>query len=289
MRTAEIATAIATSSPTLTWRSRPRRLTRPRRARELTGFLGLQASGRPGAGPSRPGPRMTISEGRRRIGRLAPISRRRQVARRAGGCGRAGGGRGAGSGRAVTRPDWGGEHHGSGRRRRRSAPGRLRPADRCPSAAQPGGTQRAVRRRGGEGHQAGDRRRLPGAVAADHPGQAGRARGPGRFLPRPGVPGRARGGRAGDRLPGAPRRPGLDAAAAASLGGRRDRQRPAHRGARGHRRPHQRGRDLPVRGRARLRRGRAGTALRRPAVPAVGPGVDGRGVRRAVRPDGRLA
>src|ERR1700733_2380907 len=83
MRTAEIATAIATSSPTLTWRSRPRRLTRPRRARELTGFLGLQASGRPGAGPSRPGPRMTISEGRRRIGRLAPISRRPAGGRRA--------------------------------------------------------------------------------------------------------------------------------------------------------------------------------------------------------------
>src|SRR5580692_2442257 len=103
MRTAEIATAIATSSPTLTWRSRPRRLTRPRRAREVTGFLGLQASGRPGAGPSRPGPRLTISEGRRRIGRLAPISRRAPGGRRAGGCGRqVGGGQvGAGGGPGV--------------------------------------------------------------------------------------------------------------------------------------------------------------------------------------------
>ena len=52
--------------------------------------------------------------------------------------------------------------------------------------------------------------------------------------------------------------------------------------------PRERGRDLPLRGRARRGRGGSLAALRRPAVPAVGQGLDGRGVRDPVRPDDRL-
>ena len=55
-------------------------------------------------------------------------------------------------------------------------------------------------------------------------------------------------------------------------GRRGARRRPVGAGARGHRRPHQRRRDLPLRRRARLRRGAAGAAVRRPALPALGQG-----------------
>ena len=44
-----------------------------------------------------------------------------------------------------------------------------------------------------------------------------------------------------------------------------------------------------MRGRARPRRGDVGAAVRRPAVPAGGQGLDGRRVRDALCPDGRLA
>ena len=49
-------------------------------------------------------------------------------------------------------------------------------------------------------------------------------------------------------------------------------RRPVGARARGHRRPHQRRRDLPVRRRARLRRRAAGAALRRPALPPLDQG-----------------
>ena len=73
--------------------------------------------------------------------------------------------------------------------------------------------------------------------------------------------------RAGHRLPRAPRRARLAGAAAAAGRGRGARRGPDRRGARGHRRPHQRRRGLPVRGRARHRRGAAVPALRGPALP----------------------
>jgi len=51
MRTEAIPIAIAISSPTLTCRSRPRRLTRPFRARWFTEILGLYGRDAPGIGP----------------------------------------------------------------------------------------------------------------------------------------------------------------------------------------------------------------------------------------------
>ena len=49
-------------------------------------------------------------------------------------------------------------------------------------------------------------------------------------------------------------------------------ERPDRRGARGRRGPHQRRGGLPERGRARHRRGAAGSPLRGPALPALGEG-----------------
>src|SRR4051794_7770514 len=74
----------------------------------------------------------------------------------------------------------------------------------------------------------------------------------------------------------------LPRAATAAAPRRRTRRRPVGAGARGDRRPHERGCHLPLRRRARLRRCPAGAALRRPALPAVDQGGDGRGVRAAV-------
>ncbi len=62
------------------------------------------------------------------------------------------------------------------------------------------------------------------------------------------------------------------------------RRRPLGARARGHHRPHQRRRDPPLRRRARLRRRAARAALRRPALPALDQGGDGRGVHDAVDP-----
>ena len=75
-------------------------------------------------------------------------------------------------------------------------------------------------------------------------------------------------GRAGHRLPRAPRRPGVARAHAAARPGRGARRRPDRAGARGHRRPHQRRRDLPPRRRPRRRR----RAARRRAAPTRSTG-----------------
>ena len=69
---------------------------------------------------------------------------------------------------------------------------------------------------------------------------------------------------------------------------RRDQRRAPDRRPRRPRRPRQRRRDLPLRGGARGGRDPAVAAVRRPAVPAVGQGLDGRRVRHPLRPDGRV-
>ncbi len=91
-------------------------------------------------------------------------------------------------------------------------------------------------------------------------------------------------GRGGHRLPRPPRRAGVARAASAAVGRVGARRRPVGAGARGPRRPHQRRGDLPLRCRVRLRRRAARAAVRRPALPALDQGRDGRRVRAAVDP-----
>ena len=105
---------------------------------------------------------------------------------------------------------------------------------------------------------------------------------------RPRLRGPGRGRRAADRLPRAPGGAGVARPQAAAGGRRADRGRAPDRRARGSGRPRQRRGDLPLRGRARGGRGGAVAPVRRPALPAVGQGLDGRGVRDPVRPDERL-
>ena len=174
----------------------------------------------------------------------------------------------------------------------------------------PGGRARPVHRGGHEGHHPCRRRGVPGALHAARPRPAGR---PARA--RRG--GRARQRRAASAAREAPRREASRAprrctwypdevaerltgyrvhrGALASLARKPlpevrdgDRRRTADRRARGPGGPRQRRRDLPVRRRARRGRGACCRPVRRPAVPAVGQGVDGRGVRDTVRPDDRL-
>ena len=100
----------------------------------------------------------------------------------------------------------------------------------------------------------------------------------------PGV--RRRGARArGDhRVPRAPRGARRDAPAGPRAGGLPARRRPPRRRAGGHRRPHQRRGRLPVRRRARGGRRARDPAVRRPAVPAVRPRLDGDRLPGAVDP-----
>ena len=86
------------------------------------------------------------------------------------------------------------------------------------------------------------------------------------------------------RLRDAPRRPRLDAPAAAARGRRAAARRPPRRRARGHRRSHQRRRDLPRRRGARRGRGARHAALRRPVLPPSRAGQHGHGAAGAVDP-----
>ena len=105
---------------------------------------------------------------------------------------------------------------------------------------------------------------------------------------RPGVrrPGRDR--RAAHRVPRPPGGAGLAAPQAAPGDRGAGRCRPPGDRARGPRRPRQRRGHLPVRRRARRGRRVPVAAVRRPALPACGEGLHGRGVRHPLRPHDRL-
>ena len=89
-------------------------------------------------------------------------------------------------------------------------------------------------------------------------------------------------GRAGHRLPRAPRCAGVAGPDAVALRRRGPGGRAHGRGLRGHRRPHQRRGDLPLRRSPGRRRRPARTPVRRPALPTLGEGGDGGRVRAAV-------
>ena len=91
------------------------------------------------------------------------------------------------------------------------------------------------------------------------------------------------------RVPRAPRSARGDAPAAARAGRRPAGRCPARRRAGGHRRPHQRRCRLPVGRGARGGRRAGHPALRRPAVPPVGPRLDGDRVPGAVDADRPVA
>ncbi len=101
---------------------------------------------------------------------------------------------------------------------------------------------------------------------------------------RAGLPRGPRPAGAGHRLQRAPGRAGLDGPPARARCARARGRRPPAGRARGGEQPHQHRRGAPLRGRPRGRRGAARPAVRGPALPSVGQGVDGGGVRRAVGP-----
>ena len=101
-----------------------------------------------------------------------------------------------------------------------------------------------------------------------------------------GRPGRARGDHGLQRAPWGDR---VHAPPGPARGAGGDRGHSPGGRTRGHRRPHQRRRRVPV-GRGPGRGRRAGQpALRGPAVPSLGPGLDGHGLPGAVDPDRAVA
>ena len=178
-------------------------------------------------------------------------------------------------------------HHRSGR----PAGGRLpRPQGRRPAGGhaardRPGDRRGRARRRAAAGLA------LPGARRVRRPRPGGRPRPAGR---RRRVRGRQVGAVGGDRLPAHPRRAGLRRPPSAGGPGRaagRPRSRgPAAAGrARGAQRRREPGLDRPLGARAGHRRAAARPALRRPALPPLGAGLDGAHPGAAVRRPARLA
>ena len=139
--------------------------------------------------------------------------------------------------------------------------------------------------------QGAARGRPQGGAGADQAdGKAGRPRRRLRAVPgRPRVH-RFRGPAGGHhRFPPPPRRDGCHAAARTCAAARAPRRGTPGRRAGGHRGPHQRRRDLPIRRGPRRRRRPRLPALRGPAVPPQRPGQHGNGVPGAVGAAGELA